>query len=159
QARGCPTGRCPGDRRPAARRRAHPRAAARRAVRPGRRRRRTGPAGPPPATVRGGPRPARRRPRLLRPRLGGRLHPDTDTCVLGGVFAVGGREMAVRWHQGPAPGWQARTACPGGCPGPAWTAVTHPADLLAVYEGEPPGGARCDRCHCWRWSGAARPAS
>ncbi|MEW1723870.1 AAA family ATPase [Streptomyces sp. NPDC093109] len=70
-----------------------------------------------------------------------------DTGGETGTFAVAGQEITVRQRDDGDPfdhHWQARTACPDGCPGPAWVKVTGPADLLDVYKGGRPDDVWCE---------------
>ncbi|WP_329182159.1 AAA family ATPase (plasmid) [Streptomyces decoyicus] len=81
-------------------------------------------------------------------------HPDPDPGAGfdTGIFAVAGQELVVRWYDDGDPcdhHWQARTACPDGCPGPAWVRVTSAADLLTVYCGNLPDDEPwCDGDEC-----------
>ncbi|MEU5164309.1 ATP-binding protein [Streptomyces sp. NPDC020875] len=73
-------------------------------------------------------------------------HPITPGT---GIFAVAGQELAIRWNSDGDPydhHWQAVSPCPGGCPGPAWTRVNGPSDLLAVHRGQPADEVWCDLC-------------
>ncbi|MEU2287864.1 AAA family ATPase [Streptomyces sp. NPDC013178] len=83
--------------------------------------------------------------------------PDSPDSV--GAFAVAGRQLTVRWsdhgdvfdHH-----WQARLegeTCEA-CGSAVWVKVTDAADLLAVYNGQPPEELFCDRCDVPDWYAA-----
>lgn len=78
-------------------------------------------------------------------------HDERERGYATGVFAVGGREITVRWMDGDPYDchWQARRseACTAGCPGPLWVRVTGAADVQCVYLGGAPDELWCDGCH------------
>ncbi|MER6736522.1 hypothetical protein [Streptomyces puniciscabiei] len=84
---------------------------------------------------------------------------DPDSPDSTGSFAVAGRQLTVRWsdhgevfdHH-----WQARldTETCETCGAAVWVKVTDAADLLAVYNGQPPEELFCDHCDVPDWYAA-----